>query len=402
MDDFRIFICYSDTGGGHRSAAEAVRTAIHELVSKNPPTRKVVVLVETVVEQSNPANTFFVALYNFLLRYHQDWMKYYIGFIEIVKPNQRLIGYLGCKSYLQKVYTRVKPSVVVSVHPMVNHYMALARRDAGMAETTKLVVVLTDPNSNLWSGWACKEADLFIAPNDLAHDQLVKMGISAGRIKTIGMPIEPVFVHPAKVTREKILTDLGLDPQRLTILLSGGWAGGGALIDLYQALTTVTQPAQVIILCGNNKELVESMQSHSQGSSLPTVVLGFSESLSDLFNAGDLLVTKAGGLTTFEAVARRLPMAINLLTEPMPQEMGTVEILIAAGLAQPVKKLEDVVTIIENLKIVTNRQDQPLPSVHSLDRVDAVYDIAQTILSLADSQGPVTVSSNTAPTRSGQ
>ena len=387
MDDFRIFICYSETGGGHRSAAYAVRTAIEELVAKNPPARKVVVVVETVVEQSNPANTFFVALYNYLLRYHQDWMKYYIGFIETVKPNQRLLGYLGCKSFLQKIYARVKPSVVVSVHPMVNHYMALARKDAGMHETTKLVVVLTDPNSNLWSGWACKDADLVIAPNDLAHDQLIKMGLSADRIKTIGMPVEPVFVHPAKVSKEKLLTDLGLEPSRLTILLSGGWAGGGPLIDIYQALTTATRSCQVIILCGNNSELAEKMKAHSQGSSLPTVVLGFTESLSDLFNAGDLLVTKAGGLTTFEAVARRLPMAINLLTEPMPQEMGTVDILIAAGLAQPVRKLEDVVAIIENLKPVANRQTKALPSEHSLDRVDAVYEIAQTILDLAHSQG---------------
>jgi len=382
MSDFRIFICYSDTGGGHKSAADAVRHAIEEIVAKNPRTHKVKVFVETVVEQTNPVNAFFVGLYNYLLRYHQDWMKYYTGFIETVKPNQRLIGYLGCKAYLQTVYARVKPSVVVSVHPMVNHYMALGRKDAGMVTTTKLVVVLTDPNSQLWSGWACKDADLLIAPNDLAHNQLVKMGISPSKIKTIGMPIEPVFVHPAKVAREKVLTDLGLDPERLTILLSGGWAGGGALIEIYEALTRVTRPIQVIILCGNNEELVEKVKAHTEDSSLPTVVLGFTDSFSDLFNAGDLLVTKAGGLTTFEAVARRLPMAINLLTEPMPQEMGTVEILIEAGLAQPVKTMDDLVAIIEKLKPAPNRQTQALPSIHSLDRVDAVYEIAQTILDL--------------------
>jgi processive 1,2-diacylglycerol beta-glucosyltransferase len=382
MADFRIFICYSDTGGGHKTAAEAVRTAIEELVAKQPRANKVEVIVETVVEQSNPLNTFFVFLYNYLLREHQDWMKYYINFIEVVKPNQRLLGYLGCKSFLRSLFARVKPSVVVSVHPMVNHYMALARKDAGMVDTTKLVVVLTDPNSNLWSGWACKEADLSIAPNDLAHDQLVKMGISPAKIKTIGMPIEPIFVHPAKVGREKVLTDLGLDPERLTILLSGGWAGGGALTDMYEALTRVKRPAQVIILCGNNKDLLEKMKSHAQGSSLPTVALGFSESLSDLFNAADLLMTKAGGLTTYEAVARRLPMALNLLTEPMPQEMGTVKILIAAGLAQPIKNNDDIIAIVENLKPVANRQTQTLPSVHSLDKVDAIYDIAQTILDL--------------------
>jgi UDP-N-acetylglucosamine:LPS N-acetylglucosamine transferase len=389
MDDFRIFICYSDTGGGHRSAADAVRVALEELIAKSPRANKVEIMVETVVEKSNRLNTFFVDLYNFLLRNRQDWMKYYIQFIEVCKPNQRLIGYLGCKDFLRKLYARTRPSVVVSVHPMVNHYMAMARRDAGMEKTTKLVVVLTDPNGNLWSGWACKDADILIAPNDLAHDQLVKLGIKPEKIKTIGMPIEPAFVHPAKIERDKVLQSLGLDPGKITVLLSGGWAGGGPLLDIYDALIKVKRPTQVVILCGKNEALKEKMTAHSHDSPVPTVVMGFVESLSDLFNAGDLLVTKAGGLTTFEAVARRLPLAFNLLTEPMPQEMGTVEMLIKAGLAQGVKKNDDIIAIVENLIPVKDRQLQALPKEHNLDRVDAIYEIAQTILDLDKCPQPV-------------
>jgi UDP-N-acetylglucosamine:LPS N-acetylglucosamine transferase len=335
-----------------------------------------------VIGETNVLNASFVGLYNQLLRYHQNWMKYYISFIETFKPDQSPIGYLFCKPFMKSLFARVKPSVVVSVHPMVNHYLYLGRGDAGLASTAKMVIVLTDPNANLWSGWACKGADLFIAPNDLAHDQLVKMGIPSTHIKTIGMPIEPAFVHPAKVTREKILTGLGLDPERLTILLSGGWAGGGEVVDIYEALTRVTKPIQAIILCGNNIELFDRMKILGKASPLPTVALGFSDLLPDLFSAGDLLVTKAGGLTTFEAVARRLPMAIYLIPEPMPQEMGTVEILVEAGLAQTMKSTDDIIAIVESLKRVPNRETQPLPTIHNLDRVDAVYDIAQIILDL--------------------
>jgi len=383
MDVFRILVCYADTGGGHKSAADAVRLAIEELAAQRPGARKVEVYVETVIGETNVLNAFFVGFYNYLLRFHESWMKYYIGFIETFKPDQSTIGYLFCKPFMKTLYARVMPSVVVSVHPMVNHYLFLGRRDAGLSATTKMVIVLTDPNASLWSGWACKGADLFIAPNDLAHDRLVQMGISGSRIKTIGMPIDPIFVHPAKITREKVLTDLGLDPDRLTILVCGGWAGGGPVINIYEALRKVKRPIQVIMLCGNNKELLEKMSEHSRDSGLPTVVLGFSDLFSDLFNAGDLLVTKAGGLTTFEAVARRLPMAIYLIPEPMPQEMGTVEILTAAGLAQAMKSTDDIIALVENLKPVPNRQTQPLPSIHNLDRVDAIYEIAQTILDFA-------------------
>jgi len=385
MGEHRILICYADTGGGHKSAAIAVRTAIEELsnsAQENESGKKVTIFVETVVQETNAVNAFFVGLYNYLLRYHQDWMKYYTGFIETFKPNETYLGYLMCRSYLQTVYDRIQPSVVVSVHPMVNHYMDRARRDAGLIDTTKLVVVLTDPNSNLWSGWACKGADLLIAPNDLACNQLIKMGIAANQIQTIGMPIEPVFVQPPVIERTKVLQDLGLDPDKPTILISGGWAGGGALTDIYRALGKVKREIQIIFLCGNNKTLKRRMEEQSSLGKLPTVVLGYSESMSDLFGAGDLLVTKAGGLTTYEAVARRLPMAINLLTEPMPQEMGTVDILIKAGLAQAVRHNDDIIEIVENLKVTSDRQSQALPAVHSLNRVDAVYDIARSILAL--------------------
>ena len=195
------------------------------------------------------------------------------------------------------------------------------------------------------------------------------------------MPIAPMFVHPAAVDREELLSQLGLDPKRVTILLSGGWAGGGAVANIYQALEQVTRSIQVIVLCGQNDRLLTEMKQQKEQSVLPTAVLAYTESLSSLMSACDLLVTKGGGLTTFEAIARRLPMAMDLLTEPMPQEIGTVNMLIEANLAKPIRKLEDIVPMVESLKIVENRESQALPTMHNLDRTEAIYDIAKTILS---------------------
>lgn len=378
LNDCRIFICYADTGGGHKYAAEAVRMAIKELVQDSQP---VEVIVETVIRKTNVLNYLFVELYNYLLRYHQNWMKHYHWFIELLQPNETLLGYKLCGSYPKDMMVRVQPSIIVSVHPMVNHYIAFAMKDAGLAGKTKFVIVVTDPSACLWSGWACTDADLIIAPNDLARDRLIELGIASDRISTIGMPIEPMFLHPATVGREDLLSHLGLDPQRLTILLAGGWAGGGAVANIYQALEQVTRPIQVVILCGHNDSLLTEMKQLKEQSPLPTVVLGYTESLSSLMSACDLLVTKGGGLTTFEAIARRLPMAMDLLTEPMPQEIGTVNMLIEANLARPLRKVEDIVPIVESLQIVKNRESQALPTVHNLDRTDAIYDIAKTILS---------------------
>jgi UDP-N-acetylglucosamine:LPS N-acetylglucosamine transferase len=126
------------------------------------------------------------------------------------------------------------------------------------------------------------------------------------------------------------------------------------------------------------------MEQEKMKSSLPTAILSYSNSVSSLMTACDLLVTKAGGLTTFEAIARRLPMALDLMTEPMPQEIGTVNMLIEAKLAKPLRQPDDIISIVETLKPKDDRQIQALPKVHDLDQVNAIYEIAQIILAFSD------------------
>lgn len=81
---------------------------------------------------------------------------------------------------------------------------------------------------------------------------------------------------------------------------------------------------------------------------------------------------------------RRLPMAIDMLTEPMPQEIGTAELPIEAGLAKPIRRPDDIVAIAEAIEVIKEREHMPLPAVHNLDHVDAVYEIARLILELSE------------------
>jgi UDP-N-acetylglucosamine:LPS N-acetylglucosamine transferase len=166
----------------------------------------------------------------------------------------------------------------------------------------------------------------------------------------------------------------------VTVALTAGSAGGGNMFPVYKALKHVKKNIQVIFVCGKNEQLKQQMEEEAKTAPFKTVVLLYAKAVSDGMNACDLLVTKAGGLTTFEAVARRLPMALDMVTEPMPQESGTAEILIEAGLAYPIRQPEDIVAIVEKLEVVSNRLAKPLPRVHNLDHIDAVYEIAGTIL----------------------
>lgn len=379
MSNGKVLLVYSNTGAGHRTAAEAIKRAVLELSSKRnlePPE----IVVRDIIEESNTVNRLFTHMYNRLLKDHQEWMKYYFDLIEWMKPNESEIGYRLSHNYTSSLLLEVRPTVIVSVHPMVNHFLARTLKDLRLDGKVKLITVLTDPNANLWTGWACPDADLTIAPNDLAFEKLLTLGMDPKSIRVIGMPILPEFLKPPTESRPQLLGRIGLNPDELTVAISAGSAGGGNMPKIYKSLQKVSKPVQVIFVCGNNAKLKTEMLKQAEKSPLRTKVLGYANSVADGMNACDLLVTKAGGLTTFEAIARRLPMAIDLLKKPMPQEAGTVEMLIDAGLAQPIKHPDDIVPIVDKLEVVRDRLSKPLPTVHNLDQIEAVYEIAQIVL----------------------
>src|SRR5579885_1400476 len=369
MPDYKIWIFFSDTGGGHRSAAEAIEATLEEVVAKDHPGCKLDLVMDTPAERSHPVNRVFVDLYNRLLRHHQAWMKYYYWFLHAVRPDDSLIGYLLIKPFLRKLFGGDVPAVLVSVHPMINHVLVRVRRE--MRLPFKLIVVVTDPNRDLWRGWGVEEADLTIVPNDLAADRLTSWGVPPERIRVLGMPVHPDFLRPPRIGRVEFLGSLGLDPRRLTVCLNAGWAGGGNMMQVFEKLSLVKRPIQALFLCGHNSELFEQARAYAARLSVKTAVLPFHDSMADVMSACDLMVTKAGGLTTFEAIARRLPIAFDLITPPMPQEAGNVRIVVEQGLAQEVIKAHDIVDIVENFEIGAERK---LPAAYQLDRTDAVYD----------------------------
>jgi len=396
MKKSRICLFFSDTGGGHRSACEAIEAALRESMnSLSSSVGKPELLVENIVEKSHPVNRYFVEFYNYLLRHNQAGMKYYYWFIENTKPNNSELGYRLAKPYLISLLNEINADVIVSVHPMSNHYLARAIQDTGRAGKTKLITVVTDPNGDFWSGWACHDADLTIVPNDLGKATLVKLGIDQHKIKVLGMPVHPEFSKPVPFTPEEFRTRMGLSPDLPTLCLNSGWAGGGNILSVYEALNYVDRRIQVIFLCGQNQELYTRATEMAANSKHPTAVLPFHDRMSDLMTACDLMVTKAGGLTTFEAVARKLPLAIDMITKPMPQELGTANLLCQEGLAHSIKAPEDIIPIALTMRTRKEIGNQPLPSRYQLDKTRAVHDIAEAILAetgvnVFASQAPIT------------
>jgi len=381
MHKCKILICFSKTGKGHQSAAIAIADAISEIYtdSKDKPT----VLIEDVLTNSCAINYFFVSIYNFILRHCQPLMKHYYRYLEWTKPNLSSICYRFSENYIKSLLKQTQPCVIVSTHPMINQYLARAISELNLQ--SKFIVVLTDPSNQFWTAWACNDASLTIVPNDLACQRLITLGVKPTLLKIIGMPVHPQFTQPAKHERRALLNELGLETERTTILILGSAEGGESVKQIYTALKSINSVVQVVYV-GGSESARAKITRESIRQNIKTAILPFSSEMADLMNACDLIVTKAGGLTIFESIARHLPIALNLMTDPMPQEIGTVEMLLDVGLARPVRKAEDIVEIALQIARDGSKSFGELPGIHNLNNTCAVYEIAQEIISCCNKQ----------------
>jgi UDP-N-acetylglucosamine:LPS N-acetylglucosamine transferase len=106
---------------------------------------------------------------------------------------------------------------------------------------------------------------------------------------------------------------------------------------------------QAIFLAGRNQELRERISAIARRAPFPTKVIGYTSVMEKLMNAADVMVSKLGGLTTFEAMASRLPIIADTTTPPMPQESHTAHLLSRHNAGVLLKRAGDIAPIIRRL-----------------------------------------------------
>jgi UDP-N-acetylglucosamine:LPS N-acetylglucosamine transferase len=341
----KILIISSDTGGGHRSAAAAIVAGVQSFLKGESYAIRVI----RAVEESHHLAAKLVAIYNWLLRNKQHWMKYYYWLINRFRPDTREFFYKRTVGYVAGQFERWCPHVVVSVHPLTQHMFARVLKELGLARRIPLVTVVTDPYYGFWKGWACDDVSLYLVASEEARQQLIDYGISPLRIKISGMPVHPKFDFPGEQAAQTARTALGLDPEKFTVFLNAGWEGGGNIPLIFRELVQGELDVQAIFLAGKNDELRNQAEILASEAKFPVKVIGYSDEVEKLMRAANVMISKLGGLTTFEALSCRLPIIGDATTEPMPQEASTAHMVVKRGAAVMLQKASDVVPIIRRM-----------------------------------------------------
>jgi 1,2-diacylglycerol 3-beta-galactosyltransferase len=355
----RALFLISDTGGGHRSAANAITAALDEIKVPHPFEHR----VEDVAAHCAFPLTQLGLGYSMALRYAPpvygalyyatNGRRRYKALIRFCEPLYR--------ERLRDLFISYQPDVIISVHPLLNHAALRARADAHM-EHIPIVTVITDLGK-VHESWLMADADAVVVPAREVYQRALSRGVSPARLRLLGHPIHPKF-DDVTGTPAELRAALGLPVDKLIVMLMAGGEGGGKLLSTTLALARARLPVHLVVVCGRNEHLEQKLQEMAPSLPTPMHVLGFTDKIPEYFRAVDLLVTKAGPGTLAEANAAQLPVVVY---DYVPgQERGNVDFVRNNGLgAVALHGAAEVVTAVRSMirtpeRLATIRHNQEI------------------------------------------
>src|SRR3989338_1667917 len=297
---------------------------------------------------------------------------------DVVKNSQSIKNFLHKTSHekIGALLERYKPDTIVCTQAFPCGMVADYKRTFGLKAT--LIGVLTDFSPH--SYWLNEGVDYYVVPSLDVKDRFIQKGVLPECIKVYGIPLHPKFSvrHDPKLVADK----LGLDPQAATVLVMGGGQGLGPIKKIVKSLIKVPMNFQVIVLAGVNKKILKSLKRYAGKSFKEILIFEFATNVDELMDLAALIVTKPGGMTTAECLAKGLPMVI---VNPIPgQETRNADFLIKKGVGVRVYDPDEVGDEVEWLLKSPQRLAAMRQAAYENTKPNAALDIARLILNGKD------------------
>ncbi|KAG6769298.1 hypothetical protein POTOM_024919 [Populus tomentosa] len=383
-----VLILMSDTGGGHRASAEAIRDAF-----KLEYGDEYRIIVKDVWKEYTgwPLND-MERQYKFMVKHVQLWK---VAF-HSTSPRWIHSCYLAAIAayYAKEVEAGLmeyKPDIIISVHPMMQHIPLWVLKWQGLQKKVIFVTVITDLNS-CHPTWFHPGVNRCYCPSEEVAKRAALDGLEDSQIRVFGLPIRPSFAR-AVLSKDKLREELELDPSLPAVLLMGGGEGMGPVKKTALALgeslfdKELGKPlGQLIIICGRNKVLKSTLESHEW--TIPVKVRGFETQMEKWMGACDCIITKAGPGTIAEALIRGLPIILN---DYIPgQEKGNVPYVVDNGAGVFTRSPKETAKIVtEWFCTKTDELERMSENALKLAQPEAVFDIIKDIHELAQARGPL-------------
>jgi processive 1,2-diacylglycerol beta-glucosyltransferase len=374
----KILVLSASVGAGHMRAAEAVELALRELVP------------DAMVQ-----NTDVLTLTTSLFR-----RVYAKAYLDLVNRSPHVLGYVydlmdqpsrsgknrGDRLRLAVEKLNLRPflrflesepwDLVINTHFLPAEIIASLRQQDRLK--VKQVTATTDFETHrLWVNQPC---DHYFTATEEGARYLSHWGVPAETITTTGIPIHPLFRTPKD--RAACLAKHGLAGDRHVILQMAGGFGVGPIEKLFRAILDVEMPLEVLVVSGRNEAVKAQLEAVPVPPRHHAKILGFTRDIDELMACADLVMSKPGGLTTSETLARGAGMVI---VNPTPgQEYRNSDFLLENGAAIKVNNIATLAYKVTSLLREPGKLDQLKANARRLARPNAALAVARGALQLLE------------------
>jgi 1,2-diacylglycerol 3-beta-galactosyltransferase len=316
----KLTIVFHDAGGGHRSAADALKAT---LSTQEHPWEVSLLNLQELLDSLDlfRAVTGLRAqeIYNQVLR--KGWTRLTPPMLKVFQRVIRLYHPHIVKA-LKKYWSQNPTDLVLSVIPHFNR--ALAESIKAIAPETPFVTLITDLADYPPQFWIEPQSEYVIAGTERAREQALVMGHPPGRIfKASGMVLKPKFYEKTTLDRASERKRLGLDPHLPTGIVLFGGHGSQVMVDIARQLDRGDTPVQLILLCGHNQKLAAKLKKLK--TTRPALIVGFTPNVEYYMALADFFIGKPGPGSISEALQFHLPVIVECNAKTLPQERYNAE-----------------------------------------------------------------------------
>ena len=366
----RVLLLYISEHSGHHCASVSIEKALHGLDDQ----------IETLnLNSFNYTNPILEKVINRaymgLVKRRPEIWDYLYDNPSVLRNTQRLreIFHKFNTGKFKTLLDDFSPDAIICTQAFPCGMIADYKKTYGLE--VPLVGVLTDYAPH--SYWIYNNVDRYIVPSKETGRKLVDNGIDPGKVLPFGIPIDQKF-SVNKKNEDDIRKDAGLDPGKPCVLIMGGTQGLGPIREMTRFLDRSGADAQFLIVCGNNKKLFRWLKGRSFKKK--TVIIPYAGNVDELMQISDLVITKPGGITTAEALAKALPM---LIVHPLPgQEAMNTRYLLNEGVALKAESPADVFVMLEELLYNKSKLADMSQKAAALSKPSSSSDVARLILEL--------------------
>ncbi len=333
----KVLVLTITAGGGHNSTAQAVRRGL-EALGIECEVLDAYYYLSKVLGDTVSGGYHFAVKSAYRTVYRQLEQRKSNSF----KMSPTRLTNMALAQKLRKFTDEYDPDVIVCTHIFAGIMVDIMKQ---LGETrAKTIGILTDFSFHPYWEEALR-FDYVVTPSELLLDKALKKGFREDQILPYGIPIDPKFA--VEIPREEAARASGLDPDMKTLLYMSGSMGHGDIVKTVRAIDESEFDFQTVVVTGNNAHALKKLKRMKLKKKF--TLLGFTDKVDVLMSAADIIITKPGGLTTSESLARRLPM---ILDDPIPgHEDRNTEFLLNFGAAM---LITDTFPIDEILYVIFN------------------------------------------------